>query len=132
MDVSLSCRCTIVVCLICTAGCMNPGYQTLHPPGFSSTALRVDRHRRNLSDLEFAQLIGQPIPESTLTDPGKAQMAKRTSNTGSHWTKGYEYLAKSQQEVPAVSDPQPTATATVRERPTFTGWREPENGPRLK
>ena len=75
MDVSLSCRCTIAVCLICTAGCMNPGYQTLHPPGFSSTALRVDRHRRNLSDLEFAQLIGQPIPESTLTDPGKAQMA---------------------------------------------------------
>lgn len=132
MDVSLSCRCTIVVCLIYTAGCMNPGYQTLHPPGFSSTALRVDRHRRNLSDLEFAQLIGQPIPESALTDPGKVQMAKRTSNTGSHWTKGYEYLAKSQQEAPTASAPQPTATATVRERPTFTGWREIETCPRLK
>ncbi len=124
MDVSLSCRCAFVASMLLTVGCMNPGYQTLFPPGFSSTALRNKRHQSELDDVEFAQLLGQPLPKSSLTDPATAQMAKRSRNSGSHWNKGYEYLAKEQQKQAPATSPQPSATANLRERPTFTGWRD--------
>lgn len=129
MDVSLTRRAFLAASLLTAAGCMNPGYQTLYPPGFSNTALRVERHRRHLSDAEYAQLIGRPPLQTPLNDPAKAQMAKRNSHPGSNWNKGYEYLAKAQQETPAArtqseSEPQATSTANTRERPIFTGWRE--------
>jgi len=131
MDVYIGRGAAVCFAVMMSLGCMNPGYQTLHPPGFSSTALKVQEHRRGLTEYEFAQLTGEQIPSEGESSADRESDAERESDrdeesraSGASWSRGYQAFEDSKRnaETARRTSPEPPA---LSERSRFSGWTIP-------
>lgn len=126
MDVSVWRKVSIGCTTMIAAGCMNPGYQTLHPPGFSRTALKVQEHQRELTQAEMEQLMGtqlEGMPQEARKSK-ETEQAKRSRDSGAYWAPGYAALAKSQEAAEAAHEREEERLAAEPQRPSFSGWAE--------
>lgn len=127
MDVQTGLKFTVSLLLMGAAGCMNPGYQTLHPPGFSSTALRNKLHRQELIDSEMSQLTGEFITSSA---PLPASESRKKSRERASHSRDWPKLAGPQndQSIGNGGSEELKPRTDIR----FSGWPDTRNGPRFQ